>query len=378
MPADGDGPRDASRAALSAGPRAAPLRPPRWPPADERAREPAAQPPLGRRQLRRPRRGPTSRRPLPQRAGAVASVPRPVVPAHRRRTSVPPSDSSRPPLCLWCGCAASSAARLRPARALASQRCGSESASAAAAAAASAAAAAVEAPRAAAKQNTKKKDRRRGRQKGRRRAPRPLASRAPSAPPARPHISCSASGGSGRGPAARRQAQVEICSLRRRRGETSAVRTAQRREGECRERCGTRHESRRRALCAGSGNGDVGCAHTRRLLVDKVNVISPSQSEVTRCALQTSPVRDTARTTGAHDRRDTAHRLEQCGRHTQPQARSGPCPLLSGLLSPRTAVFASLAATPHHRSAPAAAAYGPRSCAPAERRRRKRRRRERK
>ena len=39
-----------------------------------------------------------------------------------------------------------------------------------------------------------------------------------------------------------------VCSLRRRRGETSAVRTAQRREGECRERCGTRHESRRRAL----------------------------------------------------------------------------------------------------------------------------------
>ena len=260
VPADGDGPRDASRAALSAGPRAAPLRPPRWPPADGRGREPAAQPPLGRRQLRRPRRGPTSRRPLPQRAGAVASVPRPVVPAHRRRTSVPPSDSSRPPLCLWCGCAASSAARLRPARALASQRCGSESASAAAAAAASAAAAAVEAPRAAAKQNTKKKDRRRGRQKGLRRAPRPLASRAPSAPPARPHISCSASGGGGRGPAARRQAQVAVCSLRRRRGETSAVRTAQRREGECRERDAARDPNREEEHCVrdrGTGMSDV-------------------------------------------------------------------------------------------------------------------------
>ena len=95
-----------------------------------------------------------------------------------------------------------------------------------------------------------------------------------------------------------------------------------------RERCGTRPESRRRALCAGSGNGDVGCAHTRRLLVDKVNVISPSQSEVTRCALQTSPVRDTARTTGAHDRRDTAHRLEQWAAHTAtgPQ-RTVPSPL---------------------------------------------------
>lgn len=128
-----------------------------------------------------------------------------------------------------------------------------------------------------------------------------------------------------------------VCSLRRRRGETSAVRTAQRREGECRERCGTRHESRRRALCAGSGNGDVGCAHTRRLLVDKVNVISPSQSEVTRCALQTSPVRDTARTTGAHDRRDTAHRLEQWAAHTAtgPQ-RTVPSPLRLAIAADRS------------------------------------------
>ena len=334
VPADGDGPRDASRAALSAGPRAAPLRPPRWPPADERAREPAAQPPLGRRQLRRPRRGPTSRRPLPQRAGAVASVPRPVVPAHRRRTSVPPSDSSRPPLCLWCGCAASSAARLRPARALASQRCGSESASAAAAAAASAAAAAVEAPRAAAKQNTKKKDRRRGRQKGLRRAPRPLASRAPSAPPARPHISCSASGGGGRGPAARRHSlQPPAAPWGDLRGaDGPAARGRVPRE--------MRHETRiekKSTVCGIGEHGDVGCAHTRRLLVDKVNVISPSQSEVTRCALQTSPVRDTARTTGAHDRRDTAHRLEQWAAHTAtgPQ-RTVPSPLRLAIAADRS------------------------------------------
>ena len=333
VPADGDGPRDASRAALSAGPRAAPLRPPRWPPADERAREPAAQPPLGRRQLRRPRRGPTSRRPLPQRAGAVASVPRPVVPAHRRRTSVPPSDSSRPPLCLWCGCAASSAARLRPARALASQRCGSESASAAAAAAASAAAAAVEAPRAAAKQNTKKKDRRRGRQKGLRRAPRPLASRAPSAPPARPHISCSASGGGGRGPAARRHSlQPPAAPWGDLRGaDGPAARGRVPRE--------MRHETRIEKKSTVCGIGERGCrmcAHAR-LLVDKVNVISPSQSEVTRCALQTSPVRDTARTTGAHDRRDTAHRLEQWAAHTAtgPQ-RTVPSPLRLAIAADRS------------------------------------------
>ena len=98
-----------------------------------------------------------------------------------------------------------------------------------------------------------------------------------------------------------------------------------------------RHETRiekKSTVCgiAGkSGMSDV------RLLVDKVNVISPSQSEVTRCALQTSPVRDTARTTGAHDRRDTAHRLEQWAAHTAtgPQ-RTVPSPLRLAIAADRS------------------------------------------
>ena len=214
-------------------------------------------------------------------------------------------------------------------------------------------------------------------------APRALSPPAPQAHRRQGRISCSASGGGGRGPAARRQAQVAVCSLRRgtvgrppRCGRPSGARESAARDA-------ARDTNREEEHCVrdrGTGMSDV---RTRGGLVDKVNVISPSQSEVTRCALQTSPVRDTACTTGAHDRRDTAHRLEQSGAHTATQ-RTGPQRTLFSpacsrhVCSPRSTVCASLAATPHHRSAPAAAAYGPRSCAPAERRRRKRRRRERK
>ena len=147
------------------------------------------------------------------------------------------------------------------------------------------------------------------------------------------YISCSASGGGGRGPAARRHSlQPPAAPWGDLRGaDGPAARGRVPRE--------MRHETRIEKKSTVCGIGERGCrmcAHAR-LLVDKVNVISPSQSEVTRCALQTSPVRDTARTTGAHDRRDTAHRLEQWAAHTAtgPQ-RTVPSPLRLAIAADRS------------------------------------------